>query len=404
MTTIRHGCLLGVLFLCFAGCDGGGTSTGDEVTGRIVDSSGAPAANVLVHVGSTSTRTGLDGRFVVGGVTTPYDLHVGGVGNVVGSYLGLTLRTLPDLYQPGGPSGPAPEAVSATITGTLAGGSITAPNRIVYVVFCAERACDSVGTTTGGYVLPVTIGAQTATGKLLALEATYDAGGAPTGWGQLAIASATVTAGAITVQDLVLTTPITPRTVAGTLTVPAGIDSIQVSYALSDGTSGWGVHALTMYGGGALGVILPELPGFAPQYNVFGYGYTPYNISNAWGLIPENDLVIDLAAPVALTAPPAGAAVTAETDFTWTPRAGAVHSWRALCPGAVRYVRTTEGTARFFGFEGYPLPAGDACTWAVFTYEPFASMDAFVADDDWASYPFGAPTYTASERGSFQLQ
>ncbi len=403
MSTARSACLLGLLVISAGGC-GGSSSAGDAVTGRILDENGSPAANMVVRLGGRTVRTLPDGRFNVEGVTTPYDLDIAGVGNVVVSYLGLTLRTLPDLHRFGGPATPAPETATATLVGTLTGGSITAPNRIVYVVFCAERACDSTGTTAGGYSLPVTIGARTVTGKLLAIEGTYDVDGTPTGWGQLAIASATVTADQITVQDLVLSTPLASRTVAGTLTAPPDMDGIEVSYSLSDGTSGWGVHHVDMSSGGALAAVLPDLPGFTPHYNVKWIGFTPYNMSNMWGPIPETELVIDLAAPVALAAPAeAAAGVTSGTDFTWTPHAGAVHRWRVLCQGATRYVHTTGDTARLVVLDGYPVPAGETCTWAVFTYEPFASMDSFVSHD-WASYPFGAPTYTASERRSFQLQ
>ncbi len=401
--TTRRVCLPGVLLLSLAGCAGGGSSAEDAVTGRILYSGDAPAANALVVVGSRSARTGPDGRFVVTGVTTPYDLHVGGVGDVVASYLGLTLRALPDIQQPGGPAGPAPETATATITGTVTGGSITAANRVVYVVFCAESGCDVSGTTTGGYSLPVTISALTVTGKLLALEATYDDQWAPTGWGLLAVGSATVTAGEVTVRDLVLTTPLASRTITGTVTAPPGMDSVALAYALSDGTSSWLVHDVTVNAGGALGIVLPVVPGFTPSYSAQGLSAT-LEMSRTAGPIPEDELVVDLIAPVTLTAPPAmTTGVTSETDFTWTPHAGAVHGWRASCPGAVRYVRTTEATARFVALDGYPVPAGETCSWVVFTYEPFTSMDAFVEPGPGTSMS-EAPTFTASARGSFQLR
>lgn len=405
MTTTRRACLLGVLLVSFAGCDGGGggASEENEVSGRILEAPEIPAANALVQVGSTSTRTGPDGRFAVTGVTTPYDLHVGGVGNAVTSYLGLTLRALPDIQQAGGSAGSAPAPITATLTGTLTGGSISASNRVVYVVFCADGRCDSAGTTTASYSLPVTISARTVTGKLLALEATHDTGGAPTSWGQSVVASATVTADQINSQDLVLTTPLASRTITGTITAPAGMDPVALAYVLSDGTSGWLVHDVTVNAGSALGIVLPVVPGFTPHYSAEGLSMT-LEMSRTAGPIPEGELVVDLIAPVTLTAPSAATTgVTSVTDFTWTPHAGAVHGWRATCPGAARYVRTAGATARFVALDGYPVPAGQTCSWVVFTYEPFTSMDAFVEPGPGTSMS-AAPTFTQSARRSFQLQ
>lgn len=400
-----------VVLLSFAACSGGGGAL-DVVSGRILDPDGRPAPGVVVYVGTIPVTTDVEGRFAVPNVAVPYDLHVTGLGgvvdpgesnNVVSSTLGLTLRALPDLYQIGVPSQPPTGTVPTTIVGSVSGGSITAPNRVVWIVFCADGICSETATTAGGFRLDAEIPGPSATGKLYALEGTYrmdDPLRQPESWGMWGGAELTVTFGTTASRDLVLSTAIPSRQVTGALSVPAGTSSSYLAYGISDGTSKWMIHAQSM-DPGPFSFALPFLPGFTPWYSADSFTFE--TLAQSWkeGVIPDGDLVVVLDDPVPLLSPPElASSVSSATEFTWTPRPRTVHSLRASCVDFARTVRTMGGTVRLPSFPGFAVTGTGSCAWTVFTYAPVDSMDAFIA----RTPEIAIDSITMSARRSFTIQ
>jgi hypothetical protein len=344
-----------------------------------MDADGTPLANLTVRVGAQSATSGSDGRFALTNVSTPYDLHVLQPDNTVDSYIGLTLRSLPDMIL----SVNALASVHVQVTGTISGASLPAPGRLVTVQFCAQGNC--VGTAAaadGSYSLTGDLPAHATSGTLIALESTRGAASVPTAWGQYAVEQGIAIAPfANLTRNLALGGTLGTRTISGTLSAPTPFDPVNLAFTLSDGTGAASLYGENLpavaQGVPLAAVLLPTVPGFTLSYSAVSSPSGP-SVSRETAPVPAGDLAIALDPVFSLIAPaPQAAGITATTDFTWTALSSpAVYRLIVACDSMSRRVITAQPTARLVAFDTHPLVSGSSCQWRVTSISPLASVDA----------------------------
>lgn len=404
--------------LLLAGCKSDSDSAGPgggavTVTGTVIDGSARPVANApVVITGRPATATDANGAFTVTDVPVPYDVTVILSTNKSAiTYKGVT-RPDPTLYFTGF-SLVTPN--SATISGTVSGGAgLPLPlNHLGRVVFVADVAggTGTTNVTTGAYSLATSwTGAATITGTLHALQ-WETAGGLPSAYkGYAAKTGVAVTnGGTFAGQNIALSAP-SASTVAGSVTVPAGMTLTSKSFALRFND----FASLSLGSDGSAATTF--------NYNVPTITGASVALSaNASSASLGSTSTIQLATPgasgiaITLQAPPqpslpvnAATGITTTTPFSWTPVAGGVHviTFNPGAAGEPTYIVVTTGstaTIPDLAAQGLALGASKPYNWQAISFGPFGDMNAatgpsglaVVLKEGWRAYSLSRSFTTA---------
>lgn len=230
------------VLLCLSACTGGGedtpstpeTPTSITVSGKVLDESSRPVANVRVFVPGNNrqpVRTDASGAFSVPDVTPPYDIVTVAPGKEDLILLkGLTLRA-PTLFVSSDDSAPR----KATLAGTVSGGqtpySTTNEPSLTFISPEVSEELYPLNRTTGAFSTSVSWGGPAATtGSIHALQSVgSSASGAPTSfiaYGRLDNVTL-AEGGTFSGKDVVMR-GVTNSTLAGTLTLPGGYTTTSV--------------------------------------------------------------------------------------------------------------------------------------------------------------------------------
>lgn len=377
--------------IVLAGCSkDSDSSTGASgvitVTGKVIAFSALPVSNTAVVVtGRPSTTTDGNGMFTVTDVTTPYDVTViYSPSKTAMVYKGLT-RSDPTIYFTGSVVAPAN---SATVSGTISGGAgypLPASHNSRAIFIATDVASyASPNPATGAYSIGVSWnGAATITGTLHALQFQFDASGMPVtfkGYGTKA--NVTLTGGGTFASQNVALSAITGSTVAGSIVVPVGmtLGTKTLSIALNDaGDVSIGSETTSST---SFTYAVPEIPGatvvLAVSASSGSLGTTALAKRTTVG---TSGLTLTLLAPPQPSLPVASATgITTTTPFTWTPVSGGTYILYINGGGGdpSYYIVTTSPTATIpdLTAQGLGLPTNKAYSWIVYSFGPFADMNA----------------------------
>ncbi len=222
------------------GAGGGTVSTGPmTVVGRVVNSWGAPAANIaVVVIGGATTTSDVQGNFMLANVSAPYDIAVVGSETSrtsVTVFKGLT-RSDPTLT-----AGVGAEGLSGQVTGQLTG-SATLPTQassVTRMAFVSPETSADSSPAANPYELDLNwVGPTTTTGTVHAVQFVLDSDNLPASYkGYGALPNIAVTnLGQVSMKDVV-TSPVSNATLTGSVSVPTGLSlqSIDLSLQLGPG-------------------------------------------------------------------------------------------------------------------------------------------------------------------------
>ena len=384
------GCML--MAGCKSDSDSAGPGTGAiTVAGKVIDEAGRAVQSApVVITGRPATTTDANGTFTVTDVPTPYDAAV-----ILSSsktaiiYKGLT-RTDPTLYFTGA-SVSVPN--SATISGTLSGGAgYPLPvNHVSRAFFVAteDLASSIPNSTTGAYALSTSWnGAATISGTIHGLQWETNGSGMPLTYkGYGTKTGVTITNGGSFAGQNVALTAATAAVVSGSVTIPAGFTLGTKSIALNFnkfGTIPLGTDATSAT---AFSFNVPAIAGFTLQLaataSAASLGSSSMAVNTTSGTTgitiavpasPQHSLPVN-----------AAAGVTTTTPFSWTAVPGGVYVVRfdgpAGEPDLLVVTSATSATIPDLSAQGLGLGASKAYTWAIFSFGPFADMNASAGPD-----------------------
>ena len=397
MRPIKDACIaalvvsLVTLLLILPGCKSdSGSSTGPggtiTVTGKVVTFSLLPIANSpVVITGLPSTVTDANGAFTISGVTPPYDITV----VVSASRLGITYRgltrsdpTIVNFLS----SAPLPNA--ATVGGTVSGGAgyPQPATRTSAVLLTSAETSNSTtpNGTTGAYTVSTSwTGASTLSMVLHALQWDKNAAGMPTAFtGYGAKTGVTVTAGGTFANQGIVMTTATASTVAGSITVPAGLTLFSKSMLLvfdTKGTINLGSESGTTT---SFSYAVPVVAGTSLSVTANASGVTGQSSVQKSGIAPgATGIAITLPSPPAPSLPvDAATGVTTTTPFSWTPISSVAYlllvNGPTNQPDYLVITSSPNGTIPDLTALGLGLPKGIGYTWNVIAFGPFANIDA----------------------------
>jgi hypothetical protein len=231
-----------VLAACSSTPAGGGGTSPTTVQGTVVGLIGSPLANATVTIGSTSDTSDLAGTFSIANVTAPYDATVSSVsGNWAHVYQGLSTAT-PTLFPIAALGGSVTVASNATVTGTVT--TSTTVSSTHPLVVCVEGVsnevfgCDMLTTPTTPTTTDYSISAGWVSTANVAVRVHALQFARPTssdlpssyyGYARTTGSTTLVPGGTYPSNDLTLLGAIGSSTLSGTVSVPTGFTSVQVT-------------------------------------------------------------------------------------------------------------------------------------------------------------------------------
>ena len=382
---------LAVLLLALPGCKSdsdSGTAAGSTITvsGKVITVGQQPIPNSpVVITGLPATVTDANGAFTITGVTTPYDVTVVVSATKLGiTYRGLT-RSDPTLVNLLSASTPGN---TATVSGTVSGGAgfpQPATRTSAVLLTSTETSSSTIPNgTTGVYSLSTSwVGATTITTVLHALQWDKNAAGVPTaytGYGEKTGVS--VTAGGSFAAQNVAMTAVTAQTVAGTVTVPAGLTLSSKAVSLVFATKG--SISLGSEGGStaSFSYAVPVVSGTTLSVSASASGVSGLSQLAKSGIAPgASGIALSLQAVSTHSLPVDNATgVTVATPFSWTPSPSVIYivlvNGPAGQPDFLIITSQPSATLPDLTALGLGLPKGIAYGWSILTYGPHASIDA----------------------------
>jgi len=362
-----------------------GTGTVITVTGKVIDESSQPIPNTpVVITGHPATSTDANGSFTVTGVTTPYDVTaILSANKIAIVYKGVT-RSDPVLYFTGATL-LTPNTIS--ISGTVSGGAgyplpVNHSNRL-FVVSPEVFRSTSPNAATGAYSTSTGwVGATTINATLHALQWETSGGLPLTYKGYGTKTNVALTAGGTFANQDVALSAATQSTVAGTVTLAAGLTLTSKSISLafnnlgstnlgSDGTSATAFNFAVPNITGATIVVNAQASGGALGSSMTTLRTTP----------GASGLTITLNAPPQPSLPVnAATGITTASQFSWTPLAGGIYILVLTGAGTEPdyFVVTTGTTAQIpdLTAQGLGLGASKSYAWQVYSFGPFGDMNA----------------------------
>jgi hypothetical protein len=361
------------------------------VSGRLLDSSRAPAPGITVSIGDRGTVTDEDGRFSLADVPTPYALTALSVESkeaVV--YQGLT-RPDPTILWPRSLASPD---MRGQVAGRVDGGVADSSTIQTALVFFSPEAQIQSTSLDGHYVLPVSwSGPLFTTGAVHALQIASPVRGAlPTSYPGYGVTTGVqVFAEGTTAGVDVFLDPPKVSSVRGTYALPQGYTFLAKFFLLSfsDGASmsigfddspGLDFNYLAPSDIDARVVIVAEASG--PGASV---------LRRESAIAPgANGVLVVLPQGAQIIAPADGTQmVDAQTEFSWGGFPGGVFTIDFIAPGHGPTFRIVTGDTRTTlpQLAALPLPSRVTYAWTVTASAPFASVDA--AADPHALIPQG---------------
>jgi hypothetical protein len=343
-------------------------------------------SGVVVRAQGKTTLTDADGRFVLEGITVPYDLSLSQTSGDGGLHVleGLTDRT--PVIDPLALPTPIGPGTTVDVSGALSGGAgawpLPAGRRVVVCIAGLDAfvfGCDDVTFGQATYALTANlIDASASEVRLHALRMTIDGDGRPTGYEGYGSVAVAVEAGVPSVVPIVLgaAPPVGDLEVA--FDVPGGAALAGAAVVLRFGDGG----GLPLFEGDVAGTdlslpvpVLPEI-----RYGVFAGVDAVGGSSARWAIVDGLDGgTVSFEVPAQLVAPAADATgVTTATPFdvvVASPRARTFLWSSAGGPDVALTTTRTSVTLPDPTAVGIPWPAGAAYTWHVMGYEA-ASVDA----------------------------
>jgi len=317
--------------------DAGAAPGPEAVVGTLVDiTTRRPLSGRTVAIGTESTTTDAHGEFTFESVPSTYDAVVAdGDGTAVTVYQGLQRRDPMLTHRPS----PVTEATthSADLTGTVSNGGSYPLGRddLVSVYFFATEVDEHV--SIGGLLAPARAGPAYGPmhlswngpgcihGRVFALGSFPQGdGGARSLW--TATQELDVATGGSARVNLALGPAQTQR-LTGAVQTPVGtsVAFIQVAYRLP---AAGGVVALLdeETSASSFDYVVPDLTSLGGAPCVTAGTAWPYLVTMKCGVTAEaSDLVVVVRAPPVLSMPTAGASMTKDGAFSWSPFDGGVH-------------------------------------------------------------------------------
>lgn len=387
-----------------AGDGARGDATGQvDVSGTVVAlTTQRPLGNRTVVVGTQRIETDENGRFVLQGVSVPYEAAVVEPdGSVISIYRGLS-RSDPVLVHKAAQLDATLQ--SARIAGKLAGGTafpLSRSSDVAAVYFFSSPANTRVVFGAGAapfgpdYLLYVPwSGAPSISGELIAVgtfgAGASDAGAAPySAW--LAKAAVSLQNGQVVHQDLTLAA-VSLGSLEGSVTLPASAPLTQFSVyyrlALPDAIVSLPnvdiVRKNPLQSGGAFEYELPDLASAGAELCAAArsQGETELETERCDLALGGAPISIEFGAAPKFSAPASGAQLTRGSPFSWQGGGQGIYLLELIAnepspaaPAVDVYTAAPSATLPDTRAYGIELPSGAAYRAIVAGLEPYASMD-----------------------------
>jgi len=359
--------------------------------------------------------TGVGGTFSIPDVTPPYDLYVVGTAAsglfgsgtypAVNVYAGLTVAN-PSITRLQRKTNLLPFCTTGTtcqsVSGGLTGGNATNPLMVAWSKGGSSSTADATfAFTVGGF----SDAAPTQAGTLYALQYAADAGGVPQSflYGTLAT---TLNRSANNLRDIPVAAVASTKTMSGTLVLPPGFVSPNISLYSQLGSA----ESVVRY----QPITSLAINGAVPNIAAADFGSMLHVTATLDGATTSasvplvdaaNDLNITLPTPATLALPAdAAPGVTTATPFSWDDDASSVSELTLTAASVLSiHVFTATEQATIPNIPGYALPANTSFSWRVTTYAGHGAVDDLAGPVEiahTASQDFTGPKRADADSGS----
>ena len=379
---------------------------GTAIVGTVLDfGTGRPLSGLTVVIAGVRAVTDSAGRFTVETTAPSYDVLIYDAdASSLSVFRGVRRR---DPVLPHRPSRPSAPSSTASVTGSLSGGAIypSSSSFDISVYFFSSEADQStsaggaLSTDGGGPAFgPLEIGwsgANTIDGKLVAVGSLAGGDGGPAGtW--IANQPLTLASDQAATQVMALSPASPAGTLAGTITLPAGLDLVEKQLFLRLPI----VHAsiplaVPQDGSSSFSLTVPDLSALGGELCV-GAVASPGPVSAEICGVTAGDasVKLDLAPPPSFVLGDGGASLTSSGTLSWTSAGPGVFLFEltsenpsAQVPNV--YVFTTDGSAGWpdLTAAGVSFPEGIEYNGSVATMGSYPTMDEALGPDGMAN-PF----------------